>query len=301
MRFQSNFKYFINFFLIILSLISICFFCEKKTDGFRFYHLLSDLPNDMRWEHPFSKEEKETINHLTDQTFTFIGKGGFCCAFLGEDGKTVLKFYLHHHLSLPEIARSFAWEKLLLKNSFPRSELLPHQEFNFKSCKLLYEKAKDITGMIFMHLNKTEGLREHVTLIDSIGVRHTIDLNKTEFVLQQRAHSLLGYIDRAVKEQKKENALQAIDSYLHCLLTLCKREIREMDHSFKNNYGILDNAVVVAMDISSFVEDPSLKHPGVYKQEIVLKSHNLAKWLKKQHPDLLHYYEEKMTQLIENE
>lgn len=284
----------------VLLLIAVSIFCERKTHGFRLYHLLSDLPNDARWHSFLPQEEKMVIDRLTDQSFTFLGKGGFCCAFLGADGKTVLKFYTHHHLSLLGILRCFTWEKLLLKTSVLRPHLLPHQEFTFKSCKLLFDNAKDITGLLFMHLNKTEDVRT-VTLFDGIGMAHTIDLNQTEFVLQQRAESLIAYIDRCVKEHKGEQVKRAIDSYLNCLLTLCKRGMRDIDRSFKNNYGILESGVVIAMDISSFVEDPSLKRPGMYKQEIVLKSQNLARWLRKNHLDLLHYYEEKIADLIENQ
>ncbi len=286
----------------ILLLTGLYFFCASQTKGFRFYQLLSSIPNDARWDTPaLTDKEKDQIDHLLDQTFTFLGKGGFCCAFLGEDQKTVLKFYSHTHLSPMSVVKHFSWEKLLLKGPVDFAALSPFLEFAFKSCKLLFTQAKERTGLIYIHLNKSHELRSPVTVIDPLGIRHEIDLNQTEFVLQHKAEMLIDHIAHAVIEQKMENAKRAIDSYLDCLLTLCRLGARDLDHGFRNNYGILDDGTVITMDISSFTKDDCLQRPGVYKKEIVLKSHNLAKWLKKHHPDLYIYYDEKLVHLIEKE
>src|SRR5690349_19588577 len=95
----------IKYKILIQTLCSAClwaglyFFCENQTQGFRYYQLLSSIPDDPRWEiSSLTLEEQADLSVLLDQTFTFIGKGGFCYAFLGEDQKTVLKFYTHHFL-----------------------------------------------------------------------------------------------------------------------------------------------------------------------------------------------------------
>jgi len=298
---KKNQKIAIRILCYSFLLAGLVFFCERQTQGFRYHQLLSHIPNDSRWEiPPLTLEEKEYRTVLLNQTFTFIGKGGFCCAFLGEDQKTVLKLYTHHFLDLFSLCTHFSWEKLLLTSPVDVSALTPYLEFAFKSCKLLYTRAKEKTGLIYIHLNKSQDLISSVTLIDPIGVRHTIDLNQTEFVLQHRAEPLIHYIERSVQEKKIDNARQAIDNYLDCLLTLCRLGARDLDHGFRDNYGILDNGVVVSMDISSFTEDHSIQRPGHYKKEIILKSHNLAKWLKKHHPDLFIYYDKKLSELIEN-
>jgi hypothetical protein len=268
----------IRILLSALIVTGLYFFCEHQTRGFRFYKLLSRIPNEPRWEAPALRaDEKERIAVLVKQPFSYLGKGGFCYAFLGEDQKTVLKFYTH--------ARPAC--------------LTPYLEFAFKSSQLLFARARDKTGLIYIHLNKTRDFDLPVTLIDPIGVRHSIDLNETEFVLQHKAEFLISYIERAMKEQNQEKAKRAVDSYLSCLLALCQRGARDLDGGFRENYGILEDGTVVTMDISSFVDDPSLKRPGVYKKEIILKSHNLAKWLKKRYPDILAHYEEQLVRLVE--
>ena len=188
MKANRHLKIFLIITLAIAAYIGLDLFCSKQTQGFRPYLILSNLPNDSRWETPpLSLAETEEIHNRLNQTFTFLGSGGWCYAFLGEDQKTVLKFYKHSHLSLKEILCNFSFEKLLLRSP-PWPENQPYfQEMNFKSCMLLYTQIKQRTGLIHVHLNKTKGLYPPVTLIDAIGIKHTIDLDQTEFLIQQRA------------------------------------------------------------------------------------------------------------------
>ena len=95
--------------------------------------------------------------------------------------------------------------------------------------------------------------------------------------------------------------MHAMDNYMHCLLTFCKLGMKDLDKSFRNNYGVLENGDVISIDTSSFIEDVSLQKPAVFKKEIILKSHNLAKWLRKNHSDLFTYYDQKLNDLIEQE
>ncbi|HEY2811522.1 MAG TPA: hypothetical protein VGJ00_09075 [Rhabdochlamydiaceae bacterium] len=289
-----------KYLILILFLWGICLFCEWKTQGFRPYRLLSNLKKDPCWDTPaLSTEEKSQIEPLLFQKFTYLGRGSFCYAFLGEDQKTVIKFFAHPRLSLLELGKNFVWEKLLLKTAMGPAAIAPHFIFCFHSCKLLYTQAKKETGLLYVHLNRTSHLQKHATLVDKIGIAHEIDLNQTHFVLQQKAELLTHYIARSVQENHREDAKCAIDKYLECLRTLCQHGLRDLDRSFKNNYAILPNGAVIAMDISSFTEDPHLQRPAHYKKEILLKSQNLSGWLKRRYPDLFAYYDEKTTILLE--
>jgi hypothetical protein len=275
------------------------FFCQSQTKGFRPYLILSNLPNDSRWElPPLSQEEREKIDHLLDQPFTFLGSGGWCIAFLGEDKKTVLKFYRHCHLLPSTIAREFSFEKLFFKSGSWPQGLGYFQEFNFKSCTRLYKEVRQRTGLLYIHLNKTEGLHKPVTLIDNIGVRHTIELDKTEFVVQKRADLLLQYIHSLAKKKRTEEAKRCLDDMIDCLLTIYKSGTRDFDHSLRNNFGYTEDGAI-SLDLSSFGPDDSLKKPGEYRKELIIKTRRLSRFLEKHHEDLYAYFENRLCEIVE--
>ena len=276
------------------------FFCLQITHGFRPYLILSNLPNDPRWETPpLSREEQEKIDTLLNQSFTFLGSGGWCFAFLGEDQKTVLKFYKHSHLLFPSTLKDFSLNKLFLKSPPWPQNTSYFQEFNFKSCMLIYSKAKDRTGLLHVHLNKTENLYPSVTLVDNSGVHHTIELDKTEFILQEKAELLFPHIDHLVKTQKIQDAKACIDNLLQCLLTFYKNGTKDYDHSLKNNFGFVDGRAI-ALDLSSFGVDETMAQPDNYKKEIARKTWRLRRWLKKHHYDLYLYYNNQLLNLMKN-
>lgn len=285
--------------LVVLALAAVSFFCYRQTQGFRYHHLLSDFSNDPRWEVPTTREELERANALLDQPFTYLGKGGFCRAFLGQDGKTVLKFYHHARFRLSDAFQPFSWRKLLLKAPLQLAPPPEYHAFAFTSCRLLFERARERSGLLYMHLNKTRDLKKQVTLIDPSGVAHRIDPNQTEFVLQQRGELLLDYIERVMKNRDADAAKRAVDSFLACLVQLSRCGVQDLDHSFRGNFGILEGGTVITIDISSYVDNAQIAMPARTKREVVLKSHRLAKWLKKHHPAIYTYYDEKITQLLD--
>ena len=279
--------------------ISLSRFCAVQTKGFRSYYIVSNLPNDSRWEvPPLEASEQKHIEALLDQPFTYLAAGGWCFAFLGEDKKTILKFFKHEHLLPSAILRNFSLNSLLMQCSPWPAETPYFQEFNFKSCTLLYRQAKERTGLLYLHLNKTNKQHKPVVLIDNIGVRHTIDLDKTEFVVQKRAELLFDHIDRLAKEKRIEEAKQSLDDMIDCLLTLFKKGMRDLDLSLHHNFGYTDEGAVT-LDLSSFEPDESLKKPGNYRKELIVKTRWLSRFLHKNYPDLYTHFENRLSEIVE--
>lgn len=293
MRVKKIIKPLLLIFLFIASSLGLYLFCEAKTHGFRLYQILSNLPNDPRWEvPPLSELAQAEINKKLDQPFTFLGSGGWCYAFLGQDEHTVLKFYKHTHLELKACIKEFSWKKFLLKSPRLPEGSSYFQELNFNSCILLYKQAKERTGLLYVHLNKTQGLHNPVTLIDPIGVKHTLDLDRTEFVLQTKAELILPHLNTLMEKGEVDSAKTCIKEIITCLAEFHQKGIRDLDRSFRNNFGYIEEKAV-ALDLSSFVLDPS-SHAS---QDIRDKTHRLERYLRKYHPVLHLYYQDCINQL----
>ena len=272
----------IRFILALCAFAALSYLCDTQTKGFRFHHLLSDLPNDPKWEFPpLSQTELATLNEKLSQPFHFLGKGGWCYAFLGEDQETVLKFYRHTHLDLPSLFNSFSFQKLLLKSDRIEPESPYFQEFNFNSCKLLFTLFKERTGLLYAHLNKTTSLHPIATLIDPIGVRHKIDLNATEFLVQKKAELLIPHFSRLIENQNREEAKRSLDDLLDLLTSFYALGVVDLDKGLRNNFGFLDNRAI-AIDISSFVKKPQ-KECNL-KEELINKTGAATPFFEKERP-----------------
>jgi hypothetical protein len=287
------------FFLVLCcSILGLSWFCERQTKGFRYYLLLSNLPNSPAWQTPpLEGEEKAKIDKLLDQPFTFLGRGWWCFAFLGEDQKTVLKLFKHDHLKPEVFFKNPTFTHLQLK-AYTSSTLPKHLEEVFQSVLLLYHKMPKETGLLHVHINKTKGEYRTVTLIDPCGIRHTLNLDATEFVLQKKADLVYKHLNKKILEEDIAGAQLAIDQLLHHLLLISQKGIKDTDRCIGFNFGFADEEAMT-VDISSFIEDETLTAPINYKKELFLKTVNLNRWLKKHHRPLHRYYVDKLITTIE--
>jgi hypothetical protein len=281
-----------KFLLFLLLFWGAKWFSDLKTEKFRFYEILSSMPNQARWETPSLSNEQLK---LLDQPFTFLGKGDQSYAFLGEDKKTVLKFFRHDHLSPRKFVRMLPLPTSLdkLRNQFlswrSRYDLTPL----FDSAKLAFDELQRETGLIALHLNKSENLQKNVQLFDKIGVRHTIDLNETEFVLQKFAEPIFDVLDQAMQKGDLEKAKKLLSSVFSLMHFQHHKGIKNSDHAFKRNFGVVEDRAV-SMDIGSYYRDPSVLEPNTDLEETQKTTERLHRWLKKHHPELVFFYEENL-------
>ncbi len=288
-----------KFLILIFSLIAIERFCHHQTEGFSLHKIASSLPYDSRWEVPsLPKEEQAGIDNILDQPFYFLGSGGQCYAFLSQDRTTVIKFFKHHHM------RPVSWLNRISLPGFLdqyRLNIIDSREKRFQqifgSCKIAYDDLKEETGLIYLHLNKTDRLHKHLTLIDKLGIAHPIDLDQTEFVLQKWADLAYVTLHRLMKKGDLDEVKACLNSLLNLIATRSKRGIADKDPIIKRNFGFIGTRSV-EIDLGSFTRDPFLSKPYRYKRELFYETIQLKNWIHKRYPELDGYLNEQLNRLL---
>lgn len=272
-----------------------------KRGNFHFYEIESNLANDVKWEvAPLGVAEQQEVDLRLNQPFYYFGSGGQSIAFLGEDNKTVLKFFKHGHLRPQLLLKLVPLPKFL---EMWRLRTLLKTERNltpiFESVLLAYRELKEETGILYLHLNKRQKQHPTVKLIDSTGYVHFLDLNGTEFLVQNRAECLLEHIDALMVQNEFVQAEKTIDTLLNSLASLMQRGIGTSDPALRRNVGFYNDQLLF-FDIGSFIRDPELKKGEIAYYEIVQKTKRLSRWLKKHHPSLYTYFISEVSRYEKN-
>ena len=95
----------------------------------------------------------EETKQILSQPFYFLGKGRQCFAFASKDGKYVLKCPRTNIYKIP------FWARVLPVKAYRekiRADKNKRQRFVFESFRLAQEELQDVTGMIAIHLGKSE-------------------------------------------------------------------------------------------------------------------------------------------------
>lgn len=272
---KNNILKILSFVLVIYG---VFYFCDKATDGFSIGRISSSFSFHPEWETtPPTEETLQQAKKALDQPFHYLGRGGQCFVFESEDGQYVIKFFKYNRI-LP---------------ISPNTKRKMKKMRDFSSCKLAFEKLKDETEVIFLHLNKTKNLQKKLKITDKLHISHTIDLDNYEFIVQRKAILLHPYIEKLMKNHDIEGAKKAIEAVLNLLICRCKKGIYDEDPGLHKNIGFLkDKAVFI--DVGRFKADPQRASPEVYNKDLVIITERFSQWLSTDYPELSSYLESKL-------
>ena len=231
---------------------------KKATGEFRFGKLAFDIPYNSAWEANAKVDE----NYFKG-TFTYLAHGGQSFVFESEDGEWTLKLFRYDRWIHP-------WRKFIRNEWIGMKERLPYdQKIDrlFRSAKLAFEKAADLTGLVYIHLNRTEEKLPSVLLKDSLGRRHCLDLSNISFAVQRRARPLPEVFFDAIRENDKGKFKRLTRSFANLLKTRASRGIRNADTKVFPNFGFWGEDAI-EWDFGNYWIDPEMKSEEERKREV---------------------------------
>ncbi len=264
-----------------LSVIALQDFCRKKTHGFSLLKAQSSSQERIRVA--LSMDEKKELKPILDQSFHFMAKGHQCYAFLSKDGKYVLKL-----LKWREIEPSFWVKNLPFSWAYRiKEEKERKKKHDFESYRIAYNELKEDTGLIYLHLEKTEDLNTTLCLYDAIQVRHIISADQIEFILQKKAAPFIPYFEENKNDSFKMKSF--LSSLCLILQNRLEKKITDSDISFEYNMGVFEEKPLL-FDIGNLTRLQDSQPSDLLQTEARL----LLRWLKENSPELALYLEKEL-------
>ncbi|MCE2982883.1 MAG: hypothetical protein LW832_04880 [Parachlamydia sp.] len=294
---------------LLLRILCLCLFAAalygagrlyfKLTGGFKLKHVQSDFAYNPEWEvRPLVKEEQEVVEAALNQPYRYLGKGCQSYVFASEDGNYVLKFFKYQRYRLQP------W--LLYTPTLPALEAYKNEKLAkkwhkldgfVKSWKLAFEKLKKETGLVFVHLNKTNNLQKELVFYDKIGMRHAVNLDDMEFCVQDQARMLCDVLLSYKAEGRLAEGRELIDRLLALLLSEYDRGLADNDHALMQNTGVVDGRPI-HIDVGQFVENEEVKKPSIYHQELFTKTYKFKLWLQENDPHIADHLEARLKEIM---
>lgn len=234
-----------------------------------------------------TEDEKKEINTLLDQPFFFLGKGRQCYAFVSADGQYVLKLIQHRRFNI--------------KNNFNMQKAKAKKEKFQRLLTSFYLAKRDVpdeTGVVFVHIKKTQAEYKNVTILDQRGNLFTVDLDDVQFIIQKKASLLKPTIVLLMHQGKVKEAKKRINEIFNLLISCAKKGVEDTDGALirNNNLGFLENSAIY-IDTGKLEkrQSPTTEASLIHDMR---RLRPLYKWLKKNYPELATYYEEERERAI---
>lgn len=268
---------------------------QRLNDGFSIYQMTPSPSLLVRKEANINEEQRKELQEILQQKFHYLGKGCQFYAFESDDKQYVLKFFKQKHL------RPFTWlntipmtKKWRLACDIKIERRKERAEKLFSSCQLAYDELSEETGVIYVHLDpQKEELHREVVLVDKLGLRHAVDIDHYEFVLQRKAlpaaQVLLNVHDDELLQAK-------IKQLVDLVIRRCEKDIIDTDKSFVQNvafYADKDQGIIV--DIGQLIKSPKPLTLKEIQQDVQKRLWNLRVWSLDHMPQLTRYIDEEMS------
>ena len=243
--------------------------CYSQTDGFT-----------------LSKINAQETSKKSSQTLRFLGSGKQFYAFESEDGKTVVKFIKQsRRRPLPFLAGlPLPYPISCFRNSYLEKREKRLRELK-TCCQLAYAELSEETGVIETHLNSEQTLS--VTLVDKIGIAHTVDLENSHFIIQKKAQLLTPPLSE-----------KSIESMIALVSSLGKKGFVNLDPMIKRNFGLIDGKVAL-IDCGSLKKNQEVVSYPNFQRAIFLQLLPLREHLKNKQPHDVPYFDQKMQKALE--
>lgn len=258
------------FLLLVLFAGGIGKLWHSSKDGFSIYRISYALP-------PAQGQDPVPPEELFRGPFSYLGRGRQCYAFESPDGRLVLKIPRFDRYELP-----FFWKMPFafferFRNSI-REERQRRLAFTLESFKIASEELKEETAILYLHIHDTPAILGRTTLIDKLGRRFEIDLNRTAFVLQEKKRLMMPQFLDAVRAGDDLKVGLIIDSFLAILKKRARLGIFNKDPSFMRNFA-WDDGKGVQIDIGSFYRRRGLSPEEAYLASMKESCIPIREWL----------------------
>ncbi len=264
---------------------------NERTQGFGPSAIATNFLYEESWEIPsLSSDQRESLNAILSQRFTYLGKGTQSYVLESEDHRYVIKFFKGKHLyfydwlkpmvSLPLVGR-------LLEEDWQRREAKRNKIYN--GCKLAYLEMSVDSGVEFVHLNPSEDLPNQIVIVDAIGREHILNPNDIPFYLQRKGASFRSTLSELKQKNDLEGAQALITDLFAYLVERSQRGIYDRDNNSMANLGCLDGHVAT-LDVGNLSKDPEVTIPAEYCRRIVRHTLGVEQWLATYWPELLPEY-----------
>ena len=285
------------FFLFFVSLlIGIDRFVHHKSSHFSLDKITSYHQYSSEWEIPApSEEEQKLVDSILAQKFTYFSKGSQAQVYISEDQKYILKFLKQTKLRpkswLAYIPLSFNpyYQERLLKQKKHRA--------TFHACKTAFSELKKESGLIYLHLNRSNKFNKKVVIFDKSGKKHLVDISKTSFYLQKRAQLIYSRISELMHQGEVEEAKKIITSVFSLIDFLGRKGVVDNDPILRKNFGLIDD-VAVQIDIGKMRIDPIRQQNYAYRQEVASITRSFKTWLEKNYPQLTEHFENRLQETL---
>lgn len=264
--------------LIVLAIAGGWYLYRSFSDDFFLeadsYKLLNLNGWDLNTNEPSKLEE---LSSILCQHFSYLDQGRQTSVFLSNDGNYVLKIFKFSQLKpswLDKFRRKVADRKAR------------HLTRTFRGYHLAYTLDKNNCGLVYVHLQISDTLRQQIIVNDRFGFSHALDLDSLIFAIQKTGIVTRNVFHHLLKSNDVAGVKEKINQIFDLYISEYEKGLYDSDHNLMHNTGFIDGKPV-RLDVGRLSLYPPISSTDVYKKDLEnIAEKRIARWFRVYYPDL---------------
>jgi hypothetical protein len=254
--------------------------------------LLNTYPHKHEWDVSTPAEMMNFVrNFLLRQKFYWLGRGQQSSVYLSKDGEYVIKLFpqsRHQEQLLKERPLKFLFNKHFRKSA---ERTAAHRERVFVGSKLCYEECPEESGIVYVHLNRTDNFLSTIKLIGPGERIQRIKGDQLSFVVQRRADYVVPTFQKLMEEGKVEEAKLRLEQIFTLLYDMAAKGLigRDTNLISGNNIGFTKERAI-CIDVGAVAKEV-VDVEAHMRWEFDERVAPLYDWLRIKYPALADHYQ----------
>lgn len=254
-------------------------FCHHQTGGFTLAKIQN---NTYELSTPAIHLEKNyDLKALLTQKYSYFSRGLQSFCFLSEDGETVLKLFNNRYQTKIAFWKCLSYFPFFDKVAADKIVYLESKlKMTFDSYQIASEMFPQESALIYFQAHPSQQIRSNVTLVDKLGIKHSVNLNQYAFILQKKATPFYSYLEQLISDRDWAGCHQVIHKLFDLSLLRHKQRVSDRDPLIRTNFGVIDGEPVY-IDVGPFVKSNCNLDPIQTRKELDAMFLGLKHWLEK--------------------
>lgn len=277
-------------------LIGLVLFCLSVGKGIHWARDGFNIRRIQGWDQGFVATWDEGVDQILSQDFYYFSRGRQCFAFVNATGDYVLKFPRTDTQRFPLWARTLSlksYRDWFLKRRFSRKQGL------MDSFRISFEELREQTGILAIHLGRSPPEGKFLTLVDRIGYRTRLPLEKASFVLQSRHSLLVPQLLEAFRTGDEQAKVSMLSAFVDIVVERARKGILNRDEGFEKNYAF-DGGHAFQIDVGSFHREETMQPEQAFRKSVWDTVQPFKEWLAEVDPDALKIFNQKLEEVCPN-
>jgi hypothetical protein len=250
------------------------------------------------WNVKISPDHDRFFYVVCQQTLYWLGRGMQAVVFETQDNKYVVKFFQLGRLREP-VSRGFFKNLFSKESEAKRIDRVNHREEIFVSSKICFEELQEETGIVYVHLNRTNDKIKGIKLVDKYGQSHRIRGDDASFVVQKKAKLVIPTLTKLMESGQIDTAKIRLNQIFDLLIVMARKQFVDGDDALirNDNLGFTENRAIY-IDTGHIFRAHNLDVLERMRYEFQVRLDPLEHWLNISFPELGAYYHQRREEIL---